>query len=206
MPDSKPTTAFLPIPTARALAHADAESSSGTPSSYDTTTPSSYTSSSPSPFQPAPSSKKAKGSAKGKGKGKAPVPQSPTAPPPTTPPPTSSFPLASSTPPNNRRRNSLYFDPSEDNLYRYPFLSPSFQKRDEICVNVGTDDHPRLVALIASAQGYEFNKANFLPPRFLREEYGPRGGYDFEVLRGGTEVVEIEVSEEERRQWFLDDC
>ncbi len=64
---------------------------------------------------------------------------------------------------------------------------------------MGTEEHPRLVTLVTATQGYEFNRALFLPPRFVRE-YEAYG----DELRDNTEVVDVFVTEEEAREMLLD--
>jgi hypothetical protein len=105
-------------------------------------------------------------------------------------------------PPRHRRRSSIYYSPADDGIPRPPLLSPSFAAREELCVNIGSDEYPRLVTLVTATQGYEFNKALFLPPRFVRDsaEYN-----EYEAMRDrDTEVVDVLVTEEETKAMFLE--
>ncbi|KAF3763806.1 hypothetical protein M406DRAFT_357236 [Cryphonectria parasitica EP155] len=80
---------------------------------------------------------------------------------------------------------------------RPSLLSPAISKSEATTINIGDPDGPpRLISYLSSSQGFAWNPEIFLPS-YIDVDYVP--------LENRREpVVEIIVSDDERRKWFPD--
>ncbi|KAH7410365.1 hypothetical protein DE146DRAFT_733136 [Phaeosphaeria sp. MPI-PUGE-AT-0046c] len=87
-----------------------------------------------------------------------------------------------STPEVRRRRESL--------------MSPSFSEASHTVINVGGDEHPRLISCVKASQGFWWNQEIFLP------SYTHHNFDAGELERRQDPVAEIWVSDEEVERMF----
>jgi hypothetical protein len=74
-------------------------------------------------------------------------------------------------------------------------MGRELEKTEHIVVEVGSPDAPRLISCVASSQGFDWNRAIFLPPHLARDD-------DLEIRR--DPVTDVIVSDEEARALLPD--
>jgi len=67
-------------------------------------------------------------------------------------------------------------------------MGKELEAAKHIVVEVGSPDAPRLISCVASSQGFDWNRAIFLPPYLARDE-------DLEIRQ--DPITDVTVSEEE---------